>query len=245
MLQKALYRNDLVFYGHDHISEGVSITSDNGAHSNIIKGGKFSLRPDDDDCSFNTVILDSETDYMNLYEFVWHKDSEIFSKEKEMKVPRFRSTIQPTREYLDKLLSDRSGLSEHFTNYYVFPKLVPDGGLFQDNSTIPEALDADALFDAVSKAKIISISGPSNAGKTSLLKYLYAESVKKGFFPLYLEQKDYRDSKIEKMFQGLYEDQYGESPDGFESYMQKSFSKRIIFVDNIDMIKSEKLAKTS
>ena len=240
MLQKALYRNDLVFYGHDHVSEGLSITSDNGTHSNIIKGGKFSLRPDDDDCSFNTVILDSETDYMNLYEFVWHKDSEIFSKEKEMKIPRFRSTIQPTREYLDKLLSDRSGLSEHFTAYYVFPKLVPDGGLFQDNSTIPEALDADALFDAVSKAKIISISGPSNAGKTSLLKYLYAESVKKGFFPLYLEQKDYRDSKIEKMFQGLYEDQYGESPDGFESYMQKSFSKRIIFVDNIDMIKSEK-----
>ena len=151
MLQKALYRNDLVFYGHDHVSEGLSITSDNGTHSNIIKGGKFSLRPDDDDCSFNTVILDSETDYMNLYEFVWHKDSEIFSKEKEMKIPRFRSTIQPTREYLDKLLSDRSGLSEHFTDYYVFPKLVPDGGLFQDNSTIPEALDSKYTWNPAYK----------------------------------------------------------------------------------------------
>lgn len=240
LLKKALYGNDLVFYGHDHVSEGLSITTDNGTHSNIIKGGKFSLNPDDDDCSFNTILLDSTANHMNLYEFVWHKDSKIFSREKEMVIPRFRSAIQPTERYLNKLLSERSNLSERFTDYYVLPKLVPDGGLFQGDGSIPEALDIDAIFEAVSKAKIISISGASGAGKTSLLKYLYAISIKKGFFPLYLEQKDYHDSKIEKLFQGLYEDQYGESPDGFEAYMQKDFSKRIVFVDNIDMIKSEK-----
>ena len=65
-LKKALYGNDLVFYGHDHVSEGLSITTDNGTHSNIIKGGKFSLNPDDDDCSFNTILLDSTANHMNL-----------------------------------------------------------------------------------------------------------------------------------------------------------------------------------
>lgn len=239
MLQKALYGNDVIFYGHDHVSEGLCITTDKGTYSNIIKGGKFSPHSNED-CSFNTVVLDSTLDYMSLYEFVWHEDSEIFSKEKEMKIPRFRSASQPLEKYLDKLLYDRSGLSDRFTDYYVLPKLVPGGGLFQDDGSIQEFLDTDAIFEAVSKAKIISISGPGGAGKTSLLKYLYATSIKRGFFPLYLEQKDYSDNRIEKMFQGLYEDQYGESPDGFESYMQKDFSKRIIFVDNIDMIKSEK-----
>lgn len=238
MLKKTLPENDLVLYGHEHISEGMTVTNDGGSKFNIIKGGRFDLYSDDN-CAFNVMVLDDAEDSIVRYAFEWHKDSQLFVKAKpEMNISRYRSSEYPLEEYVRKLLADKNNLSEQFTDYYVLPKLVAAGGLFQEKTK--DCIDIDSIFDAVSKAKIININGRRESGKTSLLKYLYAKSIEKGFFPLYLEQRDYHDSKIEKMFKGLYEDQYGEAPDGFESYMQRDFSKRIIFVDDIDMIKNEK-----
>lgn len=240
MLKKYIVNSDAVLFGHDHQAEGFTITDGKGQRTNIVMGGRFNLSANTQ-CSFNALIFDTEQPNIENFEFTWQfegKEQPVFVEQKTNEIPRYRSRNKPTAKYLECLLMDKQKLAEKFTDYYVFPKLKPAGELFGDVE--PDSIDVNAIFDALEKSKIIGITGPSGVGKTTLLKYLYNESTVRGFAPLFIEQRDYRDSRIKKMFRDMYELQYGGDEIDFEAYCQTDFCKRIVFVDNLDLIKSAK-----
>ena len=237
MLKTVLPDNDLVFYGHEHKPEGIIITDEIGNNSNIIMGGRFDVNSPKE-CTFNAVLFDSESAQMKNFRFDWNNKKGIFKRKENKPMLWHRNPDIPTEEYLKELLTDNAMLAPCLKDYYVMPKLEVEGELFADHQ--PEQINANDIFDELIKAKIIGITGASGGGKTSLLRFLYNESIKYGFHPLYIEQKYYRDGRIEKMFEEMYELQYGNGHDGFESFMQKDLCKRIIFVDDLDLIKSTK-----
>lgn len=117
------------------------------------------------------------------------------------------------------------------------PKLIVESETFTGNNA--GKIATDDIFDILQQNGIVKISGKANSGKSSLIKFLYYKSIEKGYFPLYIEKKDY-DNRIDKMFRDLFELQYGKIEYGYEAFLQTDFFQRIVFVDDFDHIQNDK-----
>ena len=237
-LRKSFASDDIVFSGHDHLDEMLTVKDGKGTSTNIIVGGKFTLDLLDN-AAFNAVIYDSEAQQFERYQFDWIPDQQIFVHTKCDPINLKSTTLSlvPCEPFLDTFLEDKQQLATRFTEYYVFPKLVPENKDF--DSEYSECIDEDGVFASLLRNRYVRISGKTNSGKSTLIKYLYYKSIERGFSPLYIEQRKY-DSRIEKMFRDMFELQYGEKQYGYESFMQLDFSKRIIFVDDFDRITNDR-----
>lgn len=239
MLKKAFTNDDVTFFGHDHSAEMLSLTTTAGSGLNIIMGGEFTLDTDAE-CAFNAIVYDHDAQIIERYEFNWNLDAQMFIKTAHPNIVTRRNAakLEPTEQYLDMLLEDKHQLSKRFTDYYVLPKLLPEGAAFSDLPT--EKITLEVIFRFVEDQGILGITSDNGYGRSSLLKYLYKESICLDYLPLWIEKRTY-DSNFEKMFRGLFEDQYGNAPYGYERYIQQSGKKRILFVDDFDLIKNKKV----
>lgn len=130
------------------------------------------------------------------------------------------------------------GYIENTEDYFVFPKLTAEGGAFPKNDNIYSAvIQEQDIFDALKNDRAIRITGSVGSGKTTLISHLYAHSVDYGFIPLLIERGDYRDSKIDRMFKGLFENQYGSQ--SYHVYSQAANNRKIVFIDDADDITSK------
>lgn len=239
MLKRALKSDDLTFFGHDHKEEMLTTEYADGTKYNIVMGGRFCL-----DCSkaasFNMVVYDSDKKEIERYIFDWSVESNIFTCQKFESIPKKKVSLIPSRHYLNKLLQDKQNIAPLFTDYYVFPKLRVEGDAFSIDDDADE-FSADEIFAALAKEKVVRITGGNGSGKTTLIKYLYSCSIERGFVPLLVEKRDYRDSNIEKMLRHLFEEQYElDTQEAYARYTQTEDEQKIIFIDDVDLIKNQK-----
>lgn len=239
MMKKSMSSDDLTFFGHDHKSEQIDAKYNDGKEHRIIMGGKFSINLEDDS-SFNALVYDTDSLEFNSYTFEWHKESELFIKHQNETIKRKNMMPMPSPEYLNNLLKDPQNVCESFVDYFVFPKLAAEGEIFEsidDNKIITDQM----LFDAIKSDRMISVIGDISSGKTTLLKYLYKKSVDHGYVPLLIENRNYRDSDINKMLIVLFEEQYQiDRRIASDFFEQIDKSKIIVFIDDADLIKNTK-----
>ena len=239
LIKRSIHSDDITFFGHDHKSEMLSSKYSDGRCYNIIMGGEFNPEIGKD-AAFNVVVFDTEKKCFTCYEYKWSISDEVFySVNKGSLFPK-KKELEPSEEYLDQLLSDTQSISNRFTDYYVFPKLKAECDSFSVGDRKPE-ISLEEIFKILKGDKVIRITGNSNSGKTALLRFLYSKSLEFGFYPLLIEKRDYKDSKIEKMLRGLFEDQYcAASEHAYELFEQKAFFKTIVFIDDLDLIPNRK-----
>lgn len=239
MLRNAIARDDITFFGHDHKSEGVSSKFSDGSEYHVIMGGKFELDPQKA-AEFNAVIYDTDCCEIKCHNYEWKVSEGIFVPKNSWTFQKRQTTLVPDKEYLNNLLKDEQNISDSFLDYYVLPKVTTDGAAFslnEDNSEI----SADSIFEALKEEGAIRITGGEGAGKSALLKYLYKRSIECGFIPLMIENRNYRDARIDKMLKQLFEEQYASSGEyGYEIYRQSDDCKKIVFIDNLDLISNSK-----
>ena len=239
IIKKAIASDDITFFGHDHKAETFTTQYANGRTNNIFMGGRFDLDPSRD-AAFNAVVFDDEAKVIDRHEFAWSVEDELFVPKKCGAITVKTNKLVPTQEYLARLLEDNQGIGESLLDYYVLPKLSAEGGAFSVDEVVNE-ISVDEIFSALVKDRAIRITGGAGSGKTSLLKFLYAKSIDAGFIPLLIENRDYKDSKIDKMFEDLFEEQYGTPTEhAYVAYLQAESAKKIVFIDNIDLIKNTK-----
>lgn len=239
MLKRAFATDDITFFGHDHSAEMVSLITSSGSDMNIIMGGRFDL---DVSCesAFNAIVYDHCSKNLERYEFQWSIDAQMFIKKCHSYIPIRKKTekLSPIEAYVDALLVDKHQLSSRFTDYYVMPKLIPEGAAFSE--IVSEEITVDTIFSLLVEEGVLGITADNGYGKSALLKYLYWKSVEYGYFPLWVEKRTY-DSNFEKMFKGLFEEQYGEIEYGYERFIQQGIGLRILFVDDFDQIRNKKV----
>lgn len=242
MLKKAIASDDITFFGHDHKAESFTTQYSDGCVNNIIMGGEFNLDISKS-AEFNAVIFDSDNKSSQRFEFVWSVEDGIFVPKPLGAIALKKIKLSPSVEYLSALLEDNQGIGHSLLDYYVLPKLTAEGGAFATEEQVDE-VSVDDIFKALSSEKAIRITGSSGSGKTAFLKYLYCMSIEFGFVPLLIENRDYKDSKIEKMYMDLFEEQYGDPSEfAYAMYKQVENGRKIVFVDNIDLISNSKARK--
>ena len=241
MLKKTLKSDDITFFGHDHKEEMLTTEYADGTGYNIIMGGRFHLEYNQK-AAFNMIVYDSKEKVFERFFFNWSVEDSIFIPKKLKTMRKRNFGLIPSQEYLDNLLVDKQNVSNHFTDYYVFPKLSVEGDAFiNEGETRAGEITSDEIFKALVKDKVIRITGGNGSGKSALIKYLYNHSIEKGFIPLLIEKRDYRDSKIDKMLKNLFEDQYAANTDGaYDKYVQSKDEQKIVFIDDVHLIKSQK-----
>jgi len=239
LLKKALATDDIVFFGHDHKPEAITTVSGDGSTYNIVIGGQFNSDIGKE-CAFNVVTYDSNTCEIERFEFNWSVKENIFIPKSRGKINKKKKGLTPTDAYLDMLLEDKLNIRTRFTDYYVLPKFDVQGEAFSSDKHV-EYISIDDIFTAVKTDRGIRITGNRGSGKTALLRYLYAKSIELGYMPILIEKRDYKDSRIDKMFRDLFEEQYGTmSEHGYNAYEQADYASKIVFIDDIDLISNQK-----
>ena len=239
MLKRAFSQNDIAFIGHDHKSESISMQNGDGTHINTIMGGKFTLDCETDS-AFNAVLFNTETRTAQCFELIWNIDDGIFTKCDRGNIHCMQENFCLSNDYLNHLFMDNQRFSDSLLDYFVFPKLIAESEIFSTNGNARK-IEIDDIFGTLNTERVIRVIGARGAGKSTLLKNLYSESAKRGYYPLLIEKKDYRDSRIEKMFRDMVDIQYTFSGDhGYDIYDQKYHLSEIIFIDDIDCIDSDK-----
>lgn len=239
MIKEAIKSDDMTFFGHDHKSESYTTQFSDGKSNNIFMGGKFDLALGMDS-SFNAVIFNSEQNSISRYQFDWSIDAKIFVEKNQGELVLSKHLLAPKDEFIKTLMQDTQGISGSLDDYFVFPKFSAEGVEFSTSEPLRELSEED-IFAALESNRAIRITGGSGAGKTSLIKHLYCSACSRGFYPLLIANRDYRNSKIEKMFRDLFEEQYGVDVNySYEIFKQIPASKKVYFVDNLDLIHNTK-----
>ena len=239
LLKNALATDDIVFFGHDHKAESIITANGDGSTFNIIMGGEFNLNIDKE-CAFNAVTYDSNTCEIERFEFQWVTKDNLFTRVPRGKINKKKKGLVPTEAYIDSLLKDNQNIRTSFIDYYVLPKLTAEGDAFSSEGHV-DCNSIDDIFAALKIDKAIRITGNSGAGKTALLRYLYFKSIELGYIPILIEKRDYKDSRIDKMFRDLFEEQYGiMSKYGYDAYEQADRVRQIVFIDDMDLISNNK-----
>jgi len=223
--------SDLVFQGHDH-----SIHTIQPENFILSKGGEFSGKMTHKS-TFSVLTYDTISKKCDEIEFEWNEEKTLFCKKspiQQFALKPISSLLTPSNEFTISFFEDNFKISKNLLDYYVFPKLYQYNKKTHEEERI---LTEEILWNELFRRKIINISGKTRSGKTTLLKYLYNKSIEKRMIPLYLGSDSYRSkSSIDKIIKNLFEEQYGEENILFEKYEQSENSKKILFIDDLDLI---------
>lgn len=233
MLYSNLYESsDLVFVGHEHLpsSENKIV---NGKYNIAIMNG-VALYGTEYERGFNAIILDTDLCKLTGRKFIFdgnsYQSTPILDATVEFKG---RRKFTPTREFQAFLNLDVDELSgENYLDYFVFPSLdVKDlSGDMQSYRLTTE----ENFIEYFKEKKRVCIEGITKSGKTILAKYI-CRALPKDYIPIFLCSDDFLIRNNERLMSTVLVNHYGASGT-FEEYFLTPIEKRVLFVDDKDLI---------
>lgn len=236
-LEKAIVDNsEFLLCGHDHRERTTSLSIDNGLDTWISTAGEMNFSSLDYTDSFNAMVIDTDTNSFDGYVFTWEKRAEIYVHKviAEKKSLQNHSTkLMPLPSFIKNIKEDTYNFSKDFTDYFVFPKLVSVSQNEYDQNRSVTSIEE--LKNLILEKKKIIISGATNSGKSTLLKFLYF-SLTNETTPLIFSAESKQKIKPYNFIKHLFEEQYGEDRVLFERYEQLDRNKKILIIDGWDLL---------
>ena len=227
-LEKTIIDNsEFLLYGHDHRERATSLSVDKGLDTWISAAGEMKFSELDYVDSFNTIVIDTEDNSFDGYIFTWNQKSKIYVHEvvaAKKSLQNHSVKLMPLPSFIKGLKEDTYNMSKDFTEYFVFPKLTTEVHNNQEKDR--SATTIEDFKRILFKHKKLFVSGAANAGKTTLLKYLYC-SLTDEMTPLFLSAESKQKLKIHNFIRHLFEDQYGDDKVLFERYEQLGLEKKV------------------
>lgn len=236
-LAKTIVDNsEFLLYGHEHNEQTSSLSIDNGLDTWISAAGKMNFSSVEEEDSFNIIVIDTEMNFFDGYIFNWNKKASIYMHRKivsQRSLQNHSAKLMPLPSFVKNVKKDIYNRAEDFTEYFVFPKLVTEQpGNYGKKKTIATLEEAKEILY---KKKRLVISGTTNSGKTTLLKYLYC-SLMNEQVPLFYSVDDKQKVGTRKFVEHLFEEQYGDDSVLFERYRQLDREKRVLIIDSWDLL---------
>ena len=242
-LEKAIIDNsEFLLSGHDHREQTSTLSINNSLDTWISATGEMNFSSLDSITSFNIIVIDTETNSFDGYTFTWDKDTKMYIHKvlaNQKSLQNHSTKLMPLPSFIKSLKEDRYNLSKDFTEYFVFPKLVSKVQKQLKKYIIVSSIE-ELNKQLIEKKKII-ITGATNSGKTTLLKFLYC-SLMVDKIPLFLSADSKQYIKANNFIRHLFEEQYGEDKALFNRYEQSDIDKKvfIIYVCEYFNIKKQK-----
>jgi len=236
-LEKAIIDNsEILMTGHDHQGKTSTVSINNSLDTWVSAAGEMDFTSIDKKDSFNVVLIDTEKNCFDGYIYSWNPVEKIYFHDiayKQKSLQNHTSQMLPLPSFIKSLKEDTFNSSDDFTKYFVFPKLISE--CKNEFGKYNEAKSLDDFQQVLEHNKKIMIIGSANSGKSTLLKSLYLSLLGKTL-PLLLVIDNKTKFKPNNFVKLLFEDQYGNEPVAFERYQQMDKSKRILLVDNWDLL---------
>jgi predicted phosphodiesterase/predicted ATPase len=230
---------DVVFQGHEHNSDAIQISSSKG---NIIisAGGEYSGKYSHNS-TFSLMVIDTENMLLSESMFTWSPDKAFYSGDDLISNKRITpkdNSLHIKDTFTKHLYEDEQGVSGSVLDYFIFPKLTNSKSKTVGDEK--EVITENKLFDLMSSTQVINITGKEKSGKSTLLRYLHSKSTVDGMIPLFLHHEHYRPAKIDDLLSELFCEQYSDDPLEFNRYKQEDANRKIVYIDDLDLIKKEK-----
>lgn len=241
-LVNAIYNNSsIIFMGHDHDLKTNRINSGNKNSTFICAGGVFNNNDITDKCEFNAIILDTCSNTVDIYEFRWDYQNNLFDFNKlyeQEKLDIKNNNLIPNDSFLEIIKQDekRKIIKENdFTKYFVFPKMRVEHE--SEYVTKKEIDSEDEFLKLLYEQKNINIVGGDSYGKSTILKSIYLSLINHKV-PLFFSVIDMDGNRIDKIIKRVFEDQYSDKDIEYVKYQQISKTEKVAIIDNFDLIKS-------
>lgn len=209
--------SNIIITGHEHSSSYQSTTYLLGETRQYIQGGELQKENENEESTFNTILVDIPNRRMRYTEYNW-RDSRYLPQEYEwIDIPRSSTLKQDkfiiTESHSEFLMEPGVPLSHPrkktltIDDIYVFPDLEelsdkPEGNFIHSNTTLDYLLTNNRVL----------VFGPENSGKTSLLKVMFRQYQQNGLVPLWVDGKDIRTGnprRLKQFFSAAFESIYG------------------------------------
>ena len=241
------YSFDFAFFGHEHMGQSRCVGGLSGESCIVVRGGTYSL---DDDAQSAYKMLLIRFGELGSYEFVervygWEASAQVHALIDEdhsfRRYIKSKTYFRPRPEFVNELFKSEGNSNESFKDSFVFPSLkeeiatgTKDGELrINDQKVIT---DIHSFMELLLDVKTLEIHSDIRAGKSSLLKAIYRESLAMGFSPLLLTP-DYSTGSITRTLSTIIEDQYGDTREAAELFRRIPREKVLLLVDDFDSLK--------
>ena len=238
---------DFAFTGHEHMGQSRCVGGLAGESCVVVRGGTYSLC-DDDQSSYKMLLI--RFGELSSYEFAetvygWEASAQIHTLLDEAhsyrRYIKSKTYFRPRSDFVKELFEAEDNSSESFKDSFVFPSLkeeiatgTKDGELrINDQKLIS---DIHSFMEFLLDAKTLEIHSDIRAGKSSLLKAIYRESLAMGYSPLLLTP-DYSTGSITRTLSTIIEDQYGDTREAAELFRRIPREKVLLLVDDFDSLK--------
>lgn len=230
--------SNILICGHEHVSDIQDIEKDT---KNLItvKTGAFDFH--ENSFSFNTLIIDTETNTCDIKYFSWNHEKNIYVPETEhnnieIKEIEVEDTLKPNLNFTREFLSINN---YKLDDVFVFPDIDK---LSNENKLDKTIKTIDELYDFVKENNIVYIEGDAMAGKTSLAKEIYLHALKRKKIPLFIDFDEINKKKYDTIIKDSFSHQYSYDKLDYEKFKQTLKEDKIVIVDNLDKI-PEKLTQ--
>lgn len=238
---------DFAFTGHEHMGQSRCVGGLTGESCVVVRGGTYSLCDDDQSAYKMLLIRFGELGSYKFTETVygWEASAQIHTPLDEAhsyrRYIKSKTYFRPLSVFVNELFETEGNSSESFKDSFVFPSLkeeiatgTKDGELrINDQNLIT---DIHSFMEFLLDAKTLEIHSDIRAGKSSLLKAIYRESLAMGYSPLLLTP-DYSTGSISRTLSTIIKDQYGDTREAVELFGRIPREKVLLLVDDFDSLK--------
>ena len=146
-------------------------------------------------------------------------------------------SLSVKKDFIAKLTEDKYMIAKSNIDYFVFPLLVEDITVDNDNR-IPREVDSiDEFLKVLNTSKRVTIMGMSDSGKSILSNVIYTE-LSKTKITLFIEGSSVS-KNIEKTFKLSFEEIYSDISAYYEGFKQTPKEQLAVVIDNIDAVSAD------
>ena len=195
---------------------------------------------------FQSFIIDIDSRNGVFQSYSWNNNDDLYEKRKEFdfELKKLYSRLQEFHvrpEFIKSIEAIEIPLGEKqneikISDLFVYPDLEKTSDLNKELNSSYE--DSERILDDDFSSTVI-LEGANQAGKTTLIKMLYIESIKRNNYPLLVSWENIKYKKIDTGLQRAYEEQYDNKT--YEIYAQYDNSSKILFIDNLSSDKFSNL----
>lgn len=233
----------LIFTGHEHFQNVGEITDLRSSPSIFIEGGVLFEDKYPQHSTFNTVIVDLESEQYSTELYSWNGerylpeiDNEEWGSLRALPV-KGRQAYDLNPDFLKSLTDPGANFSHSakknllIDDIFVWPELlcVDDPGL------VKKQVSGSHLEDILNLNSGVFVKGDEKTGKSTLLRQYFSSYFERGYLPLYFRGAWFKQSHQNEPLKALkfaLEKEYKRT--NHESWLQESKSQRVLLLDDVD-----------